>query len=118
LIVVNKHNVKELIAQPKILKGKWMEIYSVDDTGKKLSLSDDVDTTKITPESLSAKISRMDVYAELFIKSKYRCEVHVHNNYGTSQMLASGQNDLNWLKFNSVKAVSNETKTIYHFIFD
>lgn len=96
-----------------------MQIYYVDDNGAMAPLDEKKDDSgKITPESLKAKILTMDIMAEVEIVSPSRGVVRVHKGMGTTMFFASGENNHEWLKFNSIKKEDKGSVTVYHFVFD
>lgn len=95
-----------------------MEIYSFDENGILDPLGQPAKSQKLTPDTLIARINRLNILADVEINSPYRATVRVHKHTGTSMFLSDGPNDHIWLQTNAVKKEDKGSVIVYHFVFD
>ena len=93
---------------------------------EKYFIGDDSDRNKktepleniITLEKLKEKVTGMEVYADVVVKSPYRATVTVHKNIGTTMFMSVEFNDHFWLQNNCIKREDTGGVIKYHFVLD
>lgn len=95
-----------------------MEKYFIGDDSSRNKKTEPLKDDKITLEKLKEKVTCMEIYADVVVKSPYRATVTVHKNIGTTMFMSAEFDDHFWLQNNCIKREDTGGVIKYHFVLD